>query len=123
VERKIQLLKSNQARVTAVPTQDNATSAFMPVRGHVLQRKCACGGSPGLAGECAECSKKRLSLQRATRNHELETANSSAVPPIVHDALRSPGQPLDPVARAFFEPRFGHDFSRALTQIDRMRNV
>jgi len=25
--------------------------------------------------------------------------------------LNSPGQPLDPDTRAFFEPRFGHDFS------------
>jgi hypothetical protein len=33
-------------------------------------------------------------------------------PPIVHDALSSPGQPLNAVTKAFFEPRFGHDFSR-----------
>ncbi len=30
---------------------------------------------------------------------------------IVHDVLRSPSQPLDQATRAFFEPRFGHDFS------------
>ncbi len=35
----------------------------------------------------------------------------SDVPLIVHDVLRSPGQPLDQATRAFFEPRFGHDFS------------
>jgi hypothetical protein len=33
------------------------------------------------------------------------------VPPIVHEVLRSSGQPLDAAARAFLEPRFGHDFS------------
>lgn len=33
------------------------------------------------------------------------------VPPIVHEVLRSPGQPLDAVTRAYMEPRFGHDFS------------
>jgi hypothetical protein len=32
-------------------------------------------------------------------------------PPIVHDVLNSPGQPLDAATRAFFEPRFGYDFS------------
>jgi hypothetical protein len=32
--------------------------------------------------------------------------------PIVHDILRSPGQPLDAKTRAFFEPRFGHDFGQ-----------
>ena len=31
-------------------------------------------------------------------------------PPMVHDVLNSPGLPLDAATRAFFEPRFGHDF-------------
>lgn len=31
-------------------------------------------------------------------------------PPIVNDVLRAAGRPLDPVARAFLEPRFGVDF-------------
>jgi hypothetical protein len=30
----------------------------------------------------------------------------------VHDVLRSGGAPLDAGARSFFEPRFGHDFSK-----------
>jgi hypothetical protein len=34
-----------------------------------------------------------------------------AVPESVHEALGSPGQPLDEASRAYFEPRFGHDFS------------
>ncbi len=34
------------------------------------------------------------------------------MPPIVHEVLRSPGQPLDEATRAFMEPRFGHDLSR-----------
>jgi Domain of unknown function (DUF4157) len=33
-------------------------------------------------------------------------------PTIVNEALRSPSQPLDAATRAYFEPRFGHDFSR-----------
>ncbi|NJO66759.1 MAG: DUF4157 domain-containing protein [Leptolyngbyaceae cyanobacterium RM1_405_57] len=36
----------------------------------------------------------------------------SEIPPTVHEVLRSPGQPLDPTARAFMEPRFGYDFSQ-----------
>ncbi|HET9282427.1 MAG TPA: DUF4157 domain-containing protein [Candidatus Angelobacter sp.] len=39
-------------------------------------------------------------------------------PPIVHEVLRSPGQPLDKQTRAFFEPRFGHDFSRVRVHTD-----
>jgi Domain of unknown function (DUF4157) len=40
------------------------------------------------------------------------------VPEIVHDVLRSPGQPLTADARAFFEPRFGHDFSHVRIHSD-----
>src|SRR5258705_2339637 len=34
-----------------------------------------------------------------------------AAPAIVHEALAASGDPLDRTARAFMEPRFGHDFS------------
>ncbi len=44
--------------------------------------------------------------------------SSAEAPPIVHDVLRSPGQPLDPAARAFMEPRFGYDFSRVRVHAD-----
>ncbi len=55
-------------------------------------------------------------LQRLSTNaneHEPET-----VPPIVHEVLRSPGKPLDQDTRAFFEPRFGHDFSHVRVHHD-----
>jgi hypothetical protein len=42
----------------------------------------------------------------------------TVVPPIVHEVLRSPGQPLDPTTRAFMEPRFGHDFSQVRVHTD-----
>lgn len=38
-------------------------------------------------------------------------AGGTGIPQIVHEALRSPGRPLDGVTRDFMEPRFGHDFS------------
>jgi hypothetical protein len=82
----------------------------------LLQRKCACGGTPGATGECEECRKKRL--QRKSRNSELGTRNDSAVPSIVHEVLRSPGQPLDSTTRALMEPRFGHDFSHVRVHSD-----
>jgi GH24 family phage-related lysozyme (muramidase) len=40
------------------------------------------------------------------------------VPRIVHDVLRSPGQPLDAATQAFFEQRFGHDFSKVRVHTD-----
>ncbi len=76
-----------------------------------LQRKCACGGSGASGGECEGCKKKEL--QRSAAGSGPETA-----PPIVHDVLRSPGQALDAQTRAFFEPRFGHSFSRVRIHAD-----
>ncbi|CAI4033593.1 hypothetical protein DNFV4_04034 [Nitrospira tepida] len=47
------------------------------------------------------------------RRRAMETAEGIAeAPPIVHEVLSSSGQPLDAATRAFFEPRFGHDFSK-----------
>ena len=39
-------------------------------------------------------------------------------PPIVHEVLRSPGQPIDLSTRNFIEPRFGHDFSHVRVHAD-----
>lgn len=39
-------------------------------------------------------------------------------PHIVHEVVRSPGQPLDPAIRSFMEPRFGHDFSSVRVHTD-----
>lgn len=51
----------------------------------------------------------QLILQR--RPLDLLEPHTTA-PPIVHEVLRSPGRPLDTGTRAFFEPHFGHDFSK-----------
>src|ERR1051325_3510384 len=80
----------------------------------LLQRKCACGGTRGPSGECEDCRKKRL--QRKIDNRQ---PNESLAPPIVHQVLRSPGQPLDAKVRAFMEPHFGHDFSRVRVHTDK----
>ena len=46
------------------------------------------------------------------RSFSASRYDSAAVPRIVHDELESAGEPLNVATRAFFEPRFGHDFSR-----------
>jgi hypothetical protein len=55
-----------------------------------------------------------LTLQRRAADQ----TEASTVPPVVHDVLRSPGQPLDAATRAFMEPRFGHDFSEVRVHTD-----
>ena len=85
---------------------------FASVRSRMLQRNFSCGGSSSSGGECAGCEKKTLQRRAAG------SSESATVPPIVHDVLRSPGQPLDTQTRAFFEPRFGHDFSKVRVHTD-----
>ena len=68
---------------------------------HVLQRKCACGGG------CPKCETEQSPLNRSA-----DGSDPTSVPPIVHEVLRSPSEPLDAATRAFMEPRFGQDFSR-----------
>ena len=86
----------------------------MSGRSRVLQRKCACGGAAAQHGECEECKKKRQSsLQRNAVG-----AGSGVAPPIVHDVLRSPGQPLDSGARARLEPQFAYNFSDVRVHTD-----
>ena len=46
-----------------------------------------------------------------TQRVEASDTEQMVAPPIVHEMLRSSGQPLDPVTRAFMEPRFGHNFA------------
>jgi hypothetical protein len=57
-------------------------------------------------------------LQRYSTPSERRERSEGEVPPIVHEVLRSPGQPLDAATRAFMEPRFGHDFSRVRVHAD-----
>ncbi len=92
-----------------VKTAAQATKAasLPPLASGLLQRKCACGGTPGPEGECAECRESRLRLQRSASTE----SEPSTVRPIVSEVLRSAGQPLDPITRAFMAPRSGHDSS------------
>jgi Domain of unknown function (DUF4157) len=86
------------------------------VRSNRLQRKCACGGALGPTGECEECRNKRL--RRKIGNPPSEMRNDSSVPPIVHEVIRSGGEPLDPNTREFMQSRFGHDFSHVRVHTD-----
>ena len=72
-----------------------------------VQRACACGGA------CADCQSGEEEEPQHLQTQRLSSGGGSTAvaPPIVHEALASPGQPLDPATRAYMEPRFGADFS------------
>jgi hypothetical protein len=87
-----------QSKQTSIPTR---------LGGRLLQRKCACGNHTVAGAHCDRCAQEKSELRR-NASHRGEYGE---VPPIVHEVLRSPGQPLDASTLAFFEPRFGRDFS------------
>ncbi|MDJ0836712.1 MAG: DUF4157 domain-containing protein [Acidobacteriota bacterium] len=77
------------------------------------------GGQPGIQRVCDECEDE---LQRKSDEEEeeeiVQTRTESGTTPKIDPgtesaihAQRSGGRPLDATTRAFFEPRFGYDFS------------
>ena len=82
---------------------------YGPAHSGVLQRKCACGGSPGISGECDSCRQNQV--------------RRTEVPQVVQDVLHSPGHPLDSPAQSFFAGRFGHDFSHIRVHSDSLASV
>jgi hypothetical protein len=61
----------------------------------------------GAASPAAAAFPAISQLQRAPSVGD----GADVAPPIVHEVLASPGEPLDAGTRAFMEPRFGHDLS------------
>ena len=79
------------------------------------QRACACGGG------CPKCQKRqpeRKSERLRARGIGSSQSRRPAAPPIVNTVLASPGHPLELATRAFFESRFGEDFSRVRVHSD-----
>jgi Domain of unknown function (DUF4157) len=100
----------------------------MPDMGAAVFPAVTRGGLPGVqrhcsrGGTCTKCSAEKAeeehgALLRSPDVPQISTKGSlpassrMVAPPIVHEVLNSPGQPLDSATRAFMEPRFGHDFS------------
>lgn len=72
---------------------------------------------PAVSRKCAACeAEDETSLQR--KPAAPFAAGAVEAPAMVDNVLRSPGRPLDPAARAFFEPRLGHDFSEVRVHAD-----
>ena len=74
----------------------------MPVPGSAIR-----SAPPQVSRKCDACEEEEK-LQKKPAGPQAATGEA---PAIVHEVLRSPGQPLDAATRAYFEPRFGQDFS------------
>jgi hypothetical protein len=64
------------------------------------------------------CSAIKPASKINSQPCSIHEARDEEVSPLVHEALRTPGQPLDAVTRNFMEPRFGHDFSKVRVHTD-----
>jgi hypothetical protein len=66
--------------------------------------------------KCAACEEEAKALR--TKPAVGRSVAGGEAPAAVHAVLRAPGQPLDAGTRAFFEPRFGRDFSHIRVHAD-----
>ena len=57
---------TKKARLQTKPATPKPTISLS--RPSILQRTCACGGVPGLTGECEACSRQRLSRSPGATN-------------------------------------------------------
>jgi hypothetical protein len=93
---------------------DRVADTVMQMPAPTVQRacvSCAAGGPP-----CPKCrDEQKRPVQRKTE--QVTDSASTSVPDNFHQGL-GPGQPLDAATRAFFEPRFGHDFSHVRVHTD-----
>src|SRR5882672_3161215 len=101
----------------------SSTEAAMPVSLQHCARARSTGPASDSRSSMAVGAFARTRTGNATRGvHDFgghPAHSASAAPLAVHEVLRSPGQPLDPAARAFFESRYGLDFSRVRVHADR----
>lgn len=94
-----------QRKCAACQTEEQEPASAAPVQ---IRRKCA---------HCEEEEKLRPKASGVS-SYSTQSLHSEA-PPLVHQVLRSPGQPLAADDLAFFTPRFGFDFSRVRIHNDR----
>jgi hypothetical protein len=106
----------NQA-LLRTPGAPRPPAMLRPSRAPLLQRKCACGGSSGVSGQCTDCREEQ---QSALHRKAAGEAASELPPPIVHRVLASSGAPLDAQTRGFMEPRFGQDLGAVRLHTDAM---
>lgn len=75
-------------------------------------------GSAQISRKCALCEAEEEEKEEVQRKPAASEDAVGEVPAIVHEVLRSPGQPLDSVTRTFFEPRFGRTLSHIRVHTD-----
>jgi hypothetical protein len=86
--------------------------------GFPIDAPCSCAEGEE---KCTECGQKSASIQRSADGQGMDTSGASGGPSAASISAmlsRGGGQPLDAATRAFFEPRFGRDFSTVRVHTD-----
>ena len=91
------------------PLEREADRVADQVMRMVVPVQTASGNGTGLQRKCAACKEEEEESLTVRKKHDGQVSATGEAPPIVHEALRSPGQPLDSASRSFFEPRFRAD--------------
>lgn len=73
---------------------------------------------PQISRKCPACEEEEEKLQKKEAGSQSPAASKAPGSVYVYEVLRSPGQPLDTATRAYFEPRFGRDFSTVRIHAD-----
>lgn len=103
-EREADQVADRVMRMTTAPSSDTGLS-FSAQPSFKAQRKCH---------PCEDEEEKKLQRKEQGGNADAP----ATAPPVVHEALNSSGHPLDPITRAFFEPRFGYNFGSVRAHSD-----
>jgi hypothetical protein len=74
--------------------------------------------SPQISRMCADCEAEDEAQMLQTKRATTSEPAAGYAPGAVYKTIGSSGQPLDAAARTYFEPRFGHDFSRVRIHSD-----
>jgi hypothetical protein len=89
--------------------ESRVARGLTPAPGLLLQRKCACGGTPGQSGECEECRKKRAAgQQRGYLGIQTKLAIGASNDPLEQEADRVAEQVLAAPAHPPFSAAARH---------------
>jgi uncharacterized protein DUF4157 len=108
-------LRVGQPNDSCEQEADRAADRVMRMSQPPFKGACTCGG------RCPKCQAQQGSQERVrlhTKPVQSGDPGQTEAPSIVHEVLRSPGQPLDPATRAAMGSRFGHDFGAVRVHTD-----
>jgi hypothetical protein len=102
-------------QVMRMPTPPSSASEVPHLQSGTFLLPSAAVASGKVQRKCDHCEEEEK-VQRKEQTGDADARLTA--PPIVHEELDSPGQPLDPAARSFMEPRLGHDLGKVRVHTD-----